>query len=44
MVTYIITELTLQLENRDDDGETGAGDKVLFMLQRLGAVNILGNR
>ena len=29
-------------ENRDDDGETGAGDKLLFMLQRLNAINVVG--
>jgi putative IMPACT (imprinted ancient) family translation regulator len=30
-----------KIENRDDDGETGAGDKVLFMLQQKNAKNIL---
>jgi len=29
------------VEDRDDDGETGAGDKLLYMLQMLNAVNII---
>jgi len=28
-------------EDRDDDGETGAGDKVLYLLQRMNVVNVV---
>ncbi|KAL9642018.1 hypothetical protein ABK040_004071 [Willaertia magna] len=35
----IVLDDNKMLENRDDDGETGAGDQVLYLLQRLNVEN-----
>jgi len=41
IVAYRIQKEKSLEENRDDDGETGAGDKVLYTLQKLNAINVV---
>eukprot|EP01102_Stenamoeba_stenopodia_P004965 TRINITY_DN15465_c0_g1_i1.p1 TRINITY_DN15465_c0_g1~~TRINITY_DN15465_c0_g1_i1.p1 ORF type:complete len:318 (+),score=100.11 TRINITY_DN15465_c0_g1_i1:211-1164(+) len=40
IMAYRIQDEDKVKEGRDDDGETGAGDKVLFLLQQRGWINV----
>jgi len=44
MLDYALCRCTVWvqlLENRDDDGETGAGDKMLYLIQKMNVEDIV---